>query len=1064
MSAIKFTHQPLILTVTGEQPTLPSPADLTPDDSGWDETSNILVGQFAYNTIDDVWYYRGSTVGIQEFQINSGTNTLYNLSDTNISSPVSGSILKFNTTSNKWEDIKLLNILDGAGNGLIIGDTSTTGNVDIAAQGLDATVDINLIAKSAFGKVMITDSVASSALTMDGASVITDNELLTFGASSGNVMVVRPTRVEPSTQTVHLGDNVTGWPSATITNIHLGADNSIGTTRTINTIGTEANIGISFEPKGTGVITTTSAHTTNISGNDDLITKGYADSNYSKKSILGNNNEILMTDGNDGIKTIPWFSYSDSGLNVVNKKIINLYPAMSGTDGANKDNIKIQNAIFDTKKYSSTSEYISDFAKLDIPDLSISGYVSGYAHVGFPIMDYNPINGNILVLTRNAQLHETSPTFISSKLSTDGGITFGASAEVLPISSGFSYLGPNGGYTSTGRFIYMYEKYPIGNPNLYYIYSDNDGVSWSNEQTISGFDSNYSRQVTGSNHIIEFDDGSIASPFYSVTPSPDVSRRWGVIFSRDGGSTFDEIIYSNVQPEGIEWGEPSIVKLADGIVLCLIRDASSIGTARTFQYISYDYCKTWQYQGQLQFDYTTGGSVNSMMPKVTNVNIFGTNVIVLYYTKRQTNEVKRIFALPKNLIGTNGHLGWNVNTLTTFHTWTLGQTVDGNGGSVHPNGNYRGIYSGEDQSSNSLASTYIFQTPNDIEDVAEKLGIQKFYSSLNGEGVPDFTPYMIGQLYTNTLTGEQYIANGIASTTDWNLLGGGVGTLPSGNDGDIIMSDGASGGKTDANFKWTGTALAMSTTNNNINIGKFAGENITTGAGNSFIGDNAGHTNTTASNCTFIGYTTGENSNAANCTFIGSKAGYANVSGTNNMFLGLQAGYKNISGVANVFIGVNAGYNNTASDNTFIGTYCGQYNTSGTYNTFIGQRAGYKNTTSDNNTAIGHNAGYTNSTGANNTYIGTNAGYLNVGTGNVFIGYNAGYNYTGSNKLYIANNSTTTLMEGDFQNGTVTINNVLNLTPLASAPSSPILGTIYVNSTDNHIYFYNGSTWIQLDN
>lgn len=48
--------------------------------------------------------------------------------------------------------------------------------------------------------------------------------------------------------------------------------------------------------------------------------------------------------------------------------------------------------------------------------------------------------------------------------------------------------------------------------------------------------------------------------------------------------------------------------------------------------------------------------------------------------------------------------------------------------------------------------------------------------------------------------------------------------------------------------------------------------------------------------------------------------------------------------------------------------------------------------------------------------------------------------------------------------GEVTINDVLNLTPRATAPASPTEGTIYSNSSDNHIYIYLNSTWKQLDN
>ena len=55
-----------------------------------------------------------------------------------------------------------------------------------------------------------------------------------------------------------------------------------------------------------------------------------------------------------------------------------------------------------------------------------------------------------------------------------------------------------------------------------------------------------------------------------------------------------------------------------------------------------------------------------------------------------------------------------------------------------------------------------------------------------------------------------------------------------------------------------------------------------------------------------------------------------------------------------------------------------------------------------------------------------------------------------------------TAMELD-EIGTSTIGAVLKLAPSDAAPSSPTLGMIYV-STDTHIYFYNGTTWKQLDN
>jgi hypothetical protein len=46
----------------------------------------------------------------------------------------------------------------------------------------------------------------------------------------------------------------------------------------------------------------------------------------------------------------------------------------------------------------------------------------------------------------------------------------------------------------------------------------------------------------------------------------------------------------------------------------------------------------------------------------------------------------------------------------------------------------------------------------------------------------------------------------------------------------------------------------------------------------------------------------------------------------------------------------------------------------------------------------------------------------------------------------------------------VSINDILRLNPIANEPRAGISieGMIYSNSTDNHLYYYNGSSWVQL--
>ena len=136
----------------------------------------------------------------------------------------------------------------------------------------------------------------------------------------------------------------------------------------------------------------------------------------------------------------------------------------------------------------------------------------------------------------------------------------------------------------------------------------------------------------------------------------------------------------------------------------------------------------------------------------------------------------------------------------------------------------------------------------------------------------------------------------------------------------------------------------------------------------------------------------------------------------------------------------------------------------GTSNTFMGYYSGIGNLTGSYNVLLGTSAGENNGDGNNNVYIGYHVANQNDGSGNIFIGYNAGATVSStSNKLIIANNSSNNLIEGDFSEKKVTINDVLTLTPRTTAPINPVEGQIYVNSTDHHIYCYLNGTWKPLD-
>ena len=53
--------------------------------------------------------------------------------------------------------------------------------------------------------------------------------------------------------------------------------------------------------------------------------------------------------------------------------------------------------------------------------------------------------------------------------------------------------------------------------------------------------------------------------------------------------------------------------------------------------------------------------------------------------------------------------------------------------------------------------------------------------------------------------------------------------------------------------------------------------------------------------------------------------------------------------------------------------------------------------------------------------------------------------------------------DGNVSASDVSINDVLSLTPRASAPSTPSEGDVYVNSTNHNIYCYLNGSWVQLN-
>ena len=181
----------------------------------------------------------------------------------------------------------------------------------------------------------------------------------------------------------------------------------------------------------------------------------------------------------------------------------------------------------------------------------------------------------------------------------------------------------------------------------------------------------------------------------------------------------------------------------------------------------------------------------------------------------------------------------------------------------------------------------------------------------------------------------------------------------------------------------------ITTAINSVCIGYAAGANITTGGGNACIGSLAGNALTTQANNFFFGNNSGHSATGSNNLGIGQSSLYY-VSGTENVGIGGSSGGNLTSGNYNVYIGSSAGgYNQTGGGNICIGYNSGGGNTgavnSNEHNIFIGESAGQVLTTGQKNTVIGQGAGYALTSGSYNVFIGRIAGWKQSTNSNLLL-------------------------------------------------------------------------------
>lgn len=261
---------------------------------------------------------------------------------------------------------------------------------------------------------------------------------------------------------------------------------------------------------------------------------------------------------------------------------------------------------------------------------------------------------------------------------------------------------------------------------------------------------------------------------------------------------------------------------------------------------------------------------------------------------------------------------------------------------------------------------------------------------------------------------------------------------------------------------------------NNVYLGKNAGEYNTSGEMNTVVGHGAMENNLSGFWNVAMGYQAlRKNINGSRNIALGRFSLYENISGARNVAVGSYALHRLTTGEYNVAIGADSGwYTTTGSYNISIGTVSLDKNTTGSFNTAIGYNALRDNETTSFNVAVGHHA-LRLAKQNNNTAVGAYALAENVaGTGQTAIGYQALNKSTGINNTAIGQsvlmsmvggNSNTVIGKTALQYLTTGSNNTVighdGIRNLTNGQRNTIIGqgagSLLTNGDDNILIGYN---------
>jgi hypothetical protein len=287
-------------------------------------------------------------------------------------------------------------------------------------------------------------------------------------------------------------------------------------------------------------------------------------------------------------------------------------------------------------------------------------------------------DGKFVIAYAKGAGHISTDHEIVIRISTDEGKNWGGEIIAVANNGVGKELG-GGGVTPTGRIILSYWTVISTVSHLYYIYSDDEGYTWSDAVEISIAGVNVVAGFYGG--VIKIANNEILMSYYAWDDDSPINYSVYIVKSTDNGTTWESSILV-VSSDSIKHTEASFCYLGGSFILGIIRDNNQ---SQPTQVLSVDNGDTWSNIGVVNWG--LGNSTGTMAWLSAYMGNNGKRVVECVFCHRDTNKVYVIYGYAYDLI-VSGVSGWDNTSIVQIGTTAL------NGGGyptvTHPNGNPMG--------------------------------------------------------------------------------------------------------------------------------------------------------------------------------------------------------------------------------------------------------------------------------------------------------------------------------------------------------------------------------------